>query len=413
MASTTFDLPLPLGPTTTVIPGSKSSVARSAKDLKPRMTSDFRNTRRRGYSGSERARCARPAGTGRRAPDAAGGHDGGDAPRRDEAMSASEDASSGSDTGSDSGSEHRGSERRAGRHAHRPGVPDLRGGRHRADPGPPRPAGVPRPRHAPGSATGSILRCPSWAAARPRGRPQCSATSASTPSTAPTCSGRRTPAGHRRAPRPRGPVEEDLREIETFRDLPRDASPLEVIGELRLQGARERFVRHRTWDVYPYTERNDELPPPDAERHRGVIAASHPGQRVVVACHGGVINAYVGEVLGLGHGHVLPPGPRLGPPGPGPRDDPGAVVAERDPPPRGRRHEPAQLLTVSGAPAGRAPAAPRPRRRAGSSVSAARCPPPTAARRPGPRAAPGRPGGGLLGLLLGATRPSPRACRRC
>ena len=42
-ASTTFDLPLPLGPTTTVIPGSNSSTVGSAKDLKPFMLSDFRN----------------------------------------------------------------------------------------------------------------------------------------------------------------------------------------------------------------------------------------------------------------------------------------------------------------------------------------------------------------------------------
>lgn len=93
-------------------------------------------------------------------------------------------------------------------------------------------------------------------------------------------------------------VEEDLREIETFRDLPRDASPLEAIGELKLKGARERFIRHRTWDVYPFTERHDEF------RHRTInviegIAATHPGQRVVIACHGGVINAYLGEVLGI------------------------------------------------------------------------------------------------------------------
>ena len=43
-ASTTLDLPLPLGPTTTVIPGSNSSMVGSAKDLKPFMLSDFRNT---------------------------------------------------------------------------------------------------------------------------------------------------------------------------------------------------------------------------------------------------------------------------------------------------------------------------------------------------------------------------------
>ncbi|MCC6438089.1 MAG: histidine phosphatase family protein [Acidimicrobiales bacterium] len=93
-------------------------------------------------------------------------------------------------------------------------------------------------------------------------------------------------------------VVEGLREIETFRDLPQDAHPAAVLGELVLRGARERFVRHRTWDVYPGSERNEEF------RHRVVnviegIVAGHPGQRVVVACHGGVINAYVGEVLGL------------------------------------------------------------------------------------------------------------------
>jgi broad specificity phosphatase PhoE len=94
-------------------------------------------------------------------------------------------------------------------------------------------------------------------------------------------------------------IVEDLREIETFRDLPQDAHPSDVLGELVLRGARERFVRHRTWDVYPGSERNDEF------RHRVVnviegIIATHPGCRIVVACHGGVINAYVGEVLGLG-----------------------------------------------------------------------------------------------------------------
>ena len=44
IASTTFDLPLPFGPTTTVTPGSKSNTVVSAKDLKPLMVSDFKNT---------------------------------------------------------------------------------------------------------------------------------------------------------------------------------------------------------------------------------------------------------------------------------------------------------------------------------------------------------------------------------
>ena len=50
-ASTRFDLPEPLGPTTTVTPGSNSSVVLSAKDLKPFSVSDFRNILIRRYRG--------------------------------------------------------------------------------------------------------------------------------------------------------------------------------------------------------------------------------------------------------------------------------------------------------------------------------------------------------------------------
>src|SRR6478735_12051185 len=44
MASTTLDLPDPLGPTTAVIPGSKCRVVAEANDLKPLSVSDFRYT---------------------------------------------------------------------------------------------------------------------------------------------------------------------------------------------------------------------------------------------------------------------------------------------------------------------------------------------------------------------------------
>ena len=53
-ASTTLDLPLPLGPTTTVMPGSNSSTAGSAKDLNPLRESDFRNTARSPYRSPRR-----------------------------------------------------------------------------------------------------------------------------------------------------------------------------------------------------------------------------------------------------------------------------------------------------------------------------------------------------------------------
>src|SRR3989337_2968122 len=48
MASTTLDLPEPLGPTTQVIPGSSFNVVAEAKDLKPLTVRLLRCTRLRG-----------------------------------------------------------------------------------------------------------------------------------------------------------------------------------------------------------------------------------------------------------------------------------------------------------------------------------------------------------------------------
>ncbi len=60
-ASTTLDLPLPLGPTTTVIPGSRCSVVVSAKDLKPLRVRLLRYTPP-GSVGAPRPRTADRAG---------------------------------------------------------------------------------------------------------------------------------------------------------------------------------------------------------------------------------------------------------------------------------------------------------------------------------------------------------------
>jgi broad specificity phosphatase PhoE len=90
----------------------------------------------------------------------------------------------------------------------------------------------------------------------------------------------------------------DLREVEVFRDIPPDQSALEFLGRPLLLGARERMLTERSWDVYPYSE-------PSADfRKRTVnaieaIVATNEGKRAVVACHGGVINAYLGHHLGI------------------------------------------------------------------------------------------------------------------
>jgi broad specificity phosphatase PhoE len=92
-------------------------------------------------------------------------------------------------------------------------------------------------------------------------------------------------------------IVDDLREVEIFRDVPSDQTVLDHVGRLVLMGTRHRMISEKSWDVYPLSE-------PSADFRRRVvnaiegIIASHPNERVVVACHGGVINAYIGHVIG-------------------------------------------------------------------------------------------------------------------
>ncbi len=89
----------------------------------------------------------------------------------------------------------------------------------------------------------------------------------------------------------------ELREIEIFRDIG-ERHPKDVVGDLVLRGAQERFSRDRRWDAYPLTERSHEFEDRVVATVEGILAR-HQGQVVVVACHGGVINAYLAWVLGL------------------------------------------------------------------------------------------------------------------
>ncbi|MEX0783696.1 MAG: histidine phosphatase family protein [Dehalococcoidia bacterium] len=89
----------------------------------------------------------------------------------------------------------------------------------------------------------------------------------------------------------------DLREVEVFRDIPPEKTAVEFIGRDLLLGIRERMLREKKWDVYPHSESSFEF------RRRTVnaleaIIATNEGKRVVVACHGGVINAFIGHIIG-------------------------------------------------------------------------------------------------------------------
>jgi probable phosphoglycerate mutase len=93
-------------------------------------------------------------------------------------------------------------------------------------------------------------------------------------------------------------VFEELREVEMFRDLPAGKSIRDLVPHTIYLGMQERFIRERSWDVYPYTETSAEFGHRVTTAIEGILV-THPAQTVVVACHGGVINAYVGHILGL------------------------------------------------------------------------------------------------------------------
>lgn len=88
----------------------------------------------------------------------------------------------------------------------------------------------------------------------------------------------------------------DLREIEVFRDVPDDQTVQEYVGMDLLLAARTRMLDERTWDVYPHTESSFDF------RKRTINAvesciATNEGNRIVIVCHGGVINAYMGHII--------------------------------------------------------------------------------------------------------------------
>jgi 2,3-bisphosphoglycerate-dependent phosphoglycerate mutase len=91
----------------------------------------------------------------------------------------------------------------------------------------------------------------------------------------------------------------DLREIELLRDIPAGVSIEEFLDPRVLLGVRERMMVERSWDVYPGSESSTAFRKRIVTTIEG-IAASHEDQRVVVVCHGGVINAYIAHHLGIG-----------------------------------------------------------------------------------------------------------------
>jgi 2,3-bisphosphoglycerate-dependent phosphoglycerate mutase len=90
----------------------------------------------------------------------------------------------------------------------------------------------------------------------------------------------------------------ELREVETYRDVPDGVRLEDVLPPVMWHGVQARFNRELRWDVSPFSESSAEF------RHRVVtvvegILALHHGRHLVIVCHGGVINRYIGHLLDL------------------------------------------------------------------------------------------------------------------
>ena len=88
----------------------------------------------------------------------------------------------------------------------------------------------------------------------------------------------------------------DLREVEVFRDIPPDKTVLDFLGRELLIGVRTRMLEERSWDVYPFSEPSADFRKRTINAIEGCIA-HNAGHRIVIVCHGGVINAYMGHII--------------------------------------------------------------------------------------------------------------------
>jgi broad specificity phosphatase PhoE len=92
-------------------------------------------------------------------------------------------------------------------------------------------------------------------------------------------------------------VLDDLREVEIFRDMPQEMRAEDFLGSDFLEAVRQRMLNERSWDVYPLSESSYDFSKRAINAVETAIARS-PGERIVIVCHGGVINAYVGHIIG-------------------------------------------------------------------------------------------------------------------
>ena len=93
-------------------------------------------------------------------------------------------------------------------------------------------------------------------------------------------------------------VMDDLREVGVFRDIPGDKTAEEFLGEDLLDAVRLRMLSERSWDVYPHSESSYDFRKPAINSVEPALARRQGARNASVSPGGGVINAYVGHIIG-------------------------------------------------------------------------------------------------------------------
>ena len=97
----------------------------------------------------------------------------------------------------------------------------------------------------------------------------------------------------------------ELREIDMYRDLATAEDSMRPSDGWRA-GLPAVFMRTRRWGAYPYGETSEAFRARVATSIEGILALN-PGANVAVVAHGGVIGAYVSELLGVSQDMVFQP----------------------------------------------------------------------------------------------------------
>lgn len=92
---------------------------------------------------------------------------------------------------------------------------------------------------------------------------------------------------------------EELTEYEPWQKFPADQSPFEVLPQEEIATMFRDHIRTRRYGSFTYAEDGAEFRARVLRRVSSIVD-EHLGQRVVISCHGGVINAVLADALGSG-----------------------------------------------------------------------------------------------------------------